>query len=197
MAQELNMAQQPMAPELKEKTKKFLLWLALISIGMMFAGLTSGYIVRRNTGTWLKFDLPFTFWISTSLILMSSITMNWSVQLIKRNDLKMLPNAVLTTFLLGIGFGVCQFISWHELISKDIYLTGAASNASGSYLYVISALHLCHIVGGLVALAVVFFKSIRKRYASDNYLGIKLCATYWHFLDGLWVYLFLFMLIMR
>lgn len=191
------MAQQPMAPELKEKTRKFLLWLGLISIGMMFAGLTSGYIVRRETGSWLKFDLPFTFWISTSFILMSSITMNWSVQLIKKNNLKMLPNAVLTTFLLGIGFGVCQFISWNALISKNIYLTGTGSNASGSYLYIISALHLCHIIGGLIALGVVFFKSIRKRYDSGNYLGIKLCATYWHFLDALWVYLFLFMLIMR
>ena len=197
MAQELNMAQQPMTPELKEKTRKFLLWLGLVSIGMMFAGLTSGYIVRRETGTWLKFDLPFSFWISTAFILMSSITMNWSVQLIKKNDLKMLPNAVLTTFLLGIGFGVCQFISWHALISKNIFLTGTGSSASGSYLYIISALHLCHIVGGLIALGVVFVKSARKRYASDNYLGIKLCATYWHFLDGLWVYLFLFMLIMR
>jgi len=197
MAQELNMAQQPMTPELKEKTRKFLLWLGLISIGMMFAGLTSGYIVRRETGTWLKFDLPFSFWISTAFILMSSITMNWSVQLIRKNDLKMLPNAVLTTFLLGIGFGVCQFVSWHALISKNIYLTGSESSASGSYLYIISALHLCHIIGGLIALGVVFVKSVRKRYASDNYLGIKLCATYWHFLDGLWVYLFLFMLIMR
>jgi cytochrome c oxidase subunit 3 len=197
MAQELNMAQQPMTPELKEKTRKFLLWLGLISIGMMFAGLTSGYIVRRETGTWLKFDLPFSFWISTAFILMSSITMNWSVQLIRKNDLKMLPNAVLTTFLLGVGFGVCQFVSWHALISKNIYLTGSESSASGSYLYIISALHLCHIIGGLIALGVVFVKSVRKRYASDNYLGIKLCATYWHFLDGLWVYLFLFMLIMR
>jgi len=197
MAQELNMAQQPMTPELKEKTRKFLLWLGLISIGMMFAGLTSGYIVRRETGTWLRFDLPFSFWISTAFILMSSITMNWSVQLIRKNDLKMLPNAVLTTFLLGIGFGVCQFISWHTLISKNIYLTGTGSSASGSYLYIISALHLCHIVGGLIALGVVFFRSVRKSYTSGNYLGIKLCATYWHFLDALWVYLFLFMLIMR
>jgi cytochrome c oxidase subunit 3 len=197
MAQELNMAQQPMTPELKEKTRKFLLWLGLVSIGMMFAGLTSGYIVRRETGTWLKFDLPFTFWISTACILMSSITMNWSVQLIRKNDLRMLPDAILTTFLLGIGFGACQFISWHALISKNIYLTGTESSASGSYLYIISALHLCHIAGGLIALAVVFFKSVRKRYTSGNYLGIKLCATYWHFLDALWVYLFLFMLIMR
>ena len=85
MAQELNMIQEPMAPELKEKSRKFLLWIGLVSIAMMFAGLTSGYIVRRQTGTWMKFDLPFTFWISTSIILVSSITMNWCVQLIRKN----------------------------------------------------------------------------------------------------------------
>lgn len=197
MAQELNMAQEPMSPEIKEKSRKFLLWIGLVSIAMMFAGLTSGYIVRRQTGTWLKFDLPFTFWISTAIIIISSVSMNWVVQLVKKNELKMLPNASLATFILGIGFGVFQFISWATLISKNIYFTGTESSASASYLYILCALHLCHVVGGLVALGVVYFKSIRKRYSADNYLGIKLCAIYWHFLDGLWVYLFLFMLIMR
>ena len=197
MAHETNVTQEAMSPELKEKSRKFLLWIGLISIAMMFAGLTSGYIVRRQTGTWLKFDLPFTFWISTAIILISSISMNWSVQLIRKNALAMLPNAVLTTFLLGVGFGVFQFISWITLINKNIYFTGPQSSGSSSYLYILSALHLCHILGGLVALGVVYVKSLRKKYSADNYLGIKLCAIYWHFLDGLWVYLFLFLLIMR
>jgi cytochrome c oxidase subunit III len=197
MAQELNITQEPMSPELKEKSRKFLLWIGLVSIAMMFAGLTSGYIVRRQTGTWLKFDLPFTFWISTAVILISSISMNWCVQLVRKNALKTLANAVLITFLLGIGFGICQFISWYILISKNIYFTGAESTGSGSYLYILCALHLCHILGGLIALGVIYFKSLRRKYSKDNYLGIKLCAIYWHFLDGLWVYLFLFMLIMR
>lgn len=197
MAQGINMTQQPMSPALKEKSRKFLLWIGQISIAMMFAGLTSGYIVRRETGTWMKFDLPFTFWISTALIIISSVTMNWSVQAIRKNNIKMLPGAVLLTLLLGLGFAVCQFISWHMLISKNIFLTGTGSSASGSYLYIISALHLCHIIGGIIALSVVYVKSLRKKYSADNYLGIKLCAIYWHFLDALWVYLFLFMLIMR
>ncbi|HTA28589.1 MAG TPA: cytochrome c oxidase subunit 3 [Bacteroidia bacterium] len=198
MAQGINISrQEPMSPELKEKSRKFLLWIGLVSIAMMFAGLTSGYIVRRQTGTWMKFDLPFTFWISTAIIIMSSITMNWCVQLIRKNSLKMLTTAVLTTLLLGIGFGVFQFISWYVLISKNIYFTGTESSASASYLYILCALHLCHILGGLIALSVIYFKSLRRKYSADNHLGIKLCATYWHFLDGLWVYLFIFMLIMR
>ena len=197
MAQEINITQEPMTPELREKSRKFLLWIGLVSIAMMFAGLTSGYIVRRETGTWMKFDLPFTFWISTAIIILSSITMNWCIQLIRKNSLKTLANAVLITLLLGIGFGVFQFISWYVLISKNIYFTGTESNASASYLYVICALHLCHIIGGLMGLSVIYIKSLRRKYSADNHLGIKLCATYWHFLDGLWVYLFLFMLIMR
>lgn len=186
-----------MTPQIKEKARKFLLWIGLVSIAMMFAGLTSGYIVRRQTGTWAKFDLPFTFWISTAVILVSSITMNWAMQLIRKNELKTLSTAILLTFLLGIAFGVFQFISWATLISKNIYFTGTESSASGSYLYVICALHLLHILGGLIALGTIYVKCLMKKYSAENHLGIKLCATYWHFLDGLWVYLFLFMLIMR
>ncbi len=162
-----------MSPELKEKSRKFLLWLCLISIAMMFAGLTSGYIVRRDTGTWLKFDLPFTFWISTALIILSSVTMNWVVQLVRKNALAMLPKAVLITLTLGVGFGVCQFISWSILISKDIFFTGAQSSGSGSYLYVLSALHLCHILGGLIALSVIYVKSLRKKYSAENSFRYK------------------------
>ncbi len=197
MAAELEISQGTMSPQIKEKARKFLLWIGIVSIAMMFAGLTSGYIVRRQTGTWMQFDLPFTFWISTAIILISSISMNWVVQLVRKDSLKMLSTAVLVTFLLGIAFGVFQFISWAILISKNIYFTGPGSYASGSYLYVICALHLCHILGGLIALGVVYVKALRQKYSSDNHLGIKLCAIYWHFLDVLWVYLFLFMLIVR
>ncbi len=197
MAGEIEIIQGTMSPEVKEKSRKFLLWIGLVSVAMMFAGLTSGYIVRRQTGTWQKFDLPFTFWISTALILVSSVTMNWAVQLIRKDDTKKLPTAVLLTFLLGIGFGAFQFLSWATLISKNIYFTGTESSASGSYLYILCALHLCHILGGLIALGVIYVKALRARYSSGNYLGIKLGAIYWHFLDGLWVYLFLFMLMIR
>jgi cytochrome c oxidase subunit III len=197
MADEMELTRGTMSPQVKEKSRKFLLWIGLVSIAMMFAGLTSGYIVRRQTGTWQKFDLPYTFFISTALILISSLTMNWVVQLIRKNEIKKLPAAVLLTFLLGIGFGVFQVISWSILIKNNIYFTGTSSSASGSYLYILCALHLAHILGGLIALGVVYVRALLKKYTADNYLGIKLCATYWHFLDGLWVYLFVFMLMMR
>jgi cytochrome c oxidase subunit 3 len=197
MAGEMEITRGTMSPLVKEKSRKFLLWIGLVSIAMMFAGLTSGYIVRRQTGTWMKFDLPYTFWISTALILISSIFMNRSIKAIRENSVKTLPNEVLVTFLLGIGFGVFQVLSWAILIKSNIYFTGTTSSASGSYLYIICALHLCHILGGLIALGVIYVRSLMKKYSAENYLGIKLCSIYWHFLDGLWIYLFLFMLIMR
>jgi len=174
-----------------------MLWIAIVSIAMLFAGLTSGYIVRRQTGTWLRFDLPFTFWISTSLILISSVTMNWAVQSIKKDEQDNLKKALLFTLILGICFGICQFFSWKALVNQKIFFTGLESSASASYLYVLTALHLCHIVGGIVALSIVYFKAFKKRYTPAKYNGIKLCALYWHFLDVLWVYLFIFLLILR
>src|SRR5580700_10915671 len=108
----------------KDKALKFMLWIAMVSISMLFAGLTSGYIVRRQTGTWLKFELPFTFWISTSIILLSSITMNWAVQSIrdkaKNEELrtKSLQRAVIVTLILGLAFGLFQFLSWKALVNE-------------------------------------------------------------------------------
>ena|SRR5581483_6495002 len=184
-------------PIRREKALKLLLWLGQVSIGMLFAGLTSGYIVRRSAGNWLTFGLPTAFFISTAIILVSSITMNMASQAIKKDNLKALPMYLLITLLLGLAFGVLQYFAWMQLVRANIYFTGTSSNAAGSFLYVITGLHLAHILGGLVALSISFFRARAKRYSSANHLGIKLCATYWHFLDGLWVYLFLFMLIMR
>jgi cytochrome c oxidase subunit 3 len=183
--------------ENKERAIKLLLWLGQVSIGMLFAGLTSGYIVRRAAGNWLNFNMPSAFFISTAIILVSSITMNMTVQAVKKDAKNAVTRNLLITFLLGIAFGVSQFVAWSTLIRNNIFLTGTSSNAAGSFLYIITALHLAHILGGLVALTITFFKARKGKYSASNYFGIKLCSTYWHFLDGLWVYLFIFMLIMR
>lgn len=180
-----------------EKAILLFLWLAITSIAMLFAGLTSGYIVRRTTGNWLKFELPYTFWFSTALIILSSVTMNMASQAVKAGKYASLVTYTGFTGLLGIGFLISQIISWKLLINEKIFFTGIESSASGSYLYVISALHFTHIMGGLIAMTTVYFNARKRKYSPDNYIGVKLCATFWHFLDGLWVYLFLFMLIER
>jgi cytochrome c oxidase subunit 3 len=184
-------------PNPREKSSKFLLWIGQVSIAMLFAGLTSGYLVRRETGNWMRFEMPFQFWFGTATILLSSITMNWSLSSARRNRFDALPKAVLSTFILGVVFIVFQFLSWSALIKANVYVMGIKSSASGSYLYIISGLHLTHILGGLAALLVVYFKSLKRKYTVNDYLGVKLCSIFWHFLAGLWIYLFIFMLLER
>ena len=183
--------------ELKEKTKKALLWLGIVSIIMLYAGLTIGYIVREMSGKWLHFELPALFWLSTAIILISSVTMNWAVMAAKQNDLKKIKIAIGITLFLGFGFAYSQFAAWHVLISNNIFFTGVKSNAAGSFLYVITGVHLLHLFGGLICLSVVLTKSFLGRYSAENMLGLKLCAIYWHFLDALWIYLFLFLYFIR
>jgi cytochrome c oxidase subunit 3 len=183
--------------EIRERSPKMLLWIALVSIGMMFAGLTSGYIVRRGSGTWITFQIPFPFYISTAILLISSITMNMALRAAKKSAYSTTSNTLLLTWVLGLAFGVFQFMGFKAMISQGIFLVGTNSNASGSYLYILALLHIGHVIGGLVALTIAYIKSLRHKYSADNYLGVKLCAIYWHFLDGLWVYLFVFMLFNR
>jgi cytochrome c oxidase subunit 3 len=205
---------------LKIKASKGLLWFGLISITMLFAGLTSGYIVRQGEGKWVQFAMPQLFWISTILILMSSATMQWAVRSIKRDDRKNLKIAIALTTFLGIGFVVSQYLAWSQLVSQGIYFVGqvkdikgayeyipagkesaaeiaSTGNVAASFLYVITGLHVAHVLGGMIALFVVFSRSIAGKYSASNYLGVSTCAIYWHFLDGLWVYLFFFLLYIR
>lgn len=181
----------------KAKAKKSLLWVSMISMFMIFMSLTSAYIVRREKGDWLHFDLPQLFYISTAIILVSSITMNWVLSAAKKNDFKGIKIASLLTLLLGIAFVVCQFKAWGILVDQRIVFAGMYSNASGSFLYVLTGLHLAHLGGGILAIGVVWIKSIQEKYNSENLLGIRLCAIFWHFLDLLWIYLFLFLIFQR
>lgn len=186
--------------ELKEsqrKAAKPMLWIGLVSIIMLFAGITSAYIVRQAEGNWLQFDLPFQFYISTFLIVLSSLTFIWANKLAVNNNLESLKTALLLTLILGIGFCLTQLLGWREMVENGIFFTGPKSNAAGSYMYVISGLHLAHVVGGILSVAFVYVKARLNKYSASNKLGIELAATYWHFLDFLWIYLLLFLLFIR
>jgi cytochrome c oxidase subunit 3 len=205
---------------LKIKASKGLLWFGIISMTMLFAGLTSGYIVRQGEGKWVQFAVPQLFWVSTLLIIISSVTMQWAVNSVKRNDVKNLKIAVGLTAILGIGFVTFQYLAWSQLVSQGIYFVGQikdikgayeyipvgkesaaeignTSNVAGSFLYVITGLHIAHLLGGMIALFVVFSRALMGKYSATNYNGVSICAIYWHFLDGLWVYLFFFLLYIR
>jgi cytochrome c oxidase subunit 3 len=202
------------------KSRKTLLWFGIISIIMLFAGLTSAYIVRQSEGKWAQFELPNTFIISTIVIVLSSLPMQWAVVSIRRGRQQDLVKALIFTILLGAAFCVTQYLAWSELFSRGIAFTSRLAdiktgytyvpagnesqaealqvgNVSASFLYAITALHILHLVGGILALFVVLSRSIMKRYTSAEYSGVSMCATYWHFLGGLWVYLFFFLFFVR
>jgi cytochrome c oxidase subunit 3 len=174
--------------------KKFALWLFIVSVVMIFAALTSAYIVRQAEGNWQIFDLPPLFWITSALILISSFTMHGAYLAAKRDNLEMVKVGMIVTTLLGIGFLVGQVLAWGELVANNVYLVG---NPSGSFVYVLSGLHGLHIVGGVVFLVITLIATFRYKVHSKNLSLIEMCTTFWHFLDALWLYLFVFLLLNR
>ena len=181
----------------KKKAAKPLLSISMVSMAMVFAGLTSAYVVRKAEGNWLDFDFPIWFYISTAVILTSSLTIHLAKKLVKRGNNSSATKVMGLTFLLGVLFAIAQYLGWGSLYEMDVYFTGPASNASGSFVYVITLLHLLHLAGGLIALLVTWVKTARQNYSPENMLGVELCAIFWHFLDFLWVYSFLFFLYIR
>jgi cytochrome c oxidase subunit 3 len=175
---------------------KLLMWIAIASICMMFAGWTSAFLVRKAQGNWLLFSMPTSFWISTLVILISSATMYFSIKEFKKNNItkfKLLFNA---TTLLGIAFMVLQFMGFKEMQKAGLNLASSSEGISGSFIYVISSVHILHMLGGVIAMIIMNFVikfRIKKNNLSSN--GLEILGTYWHFVDVLWIYLFLFFLI--
>ena len=176
---------------------KFTLWVALGSIIMMFAGLTSAYIVKRSQAGWVMVEIPMIFWISTITILLSSLTMYLSVKAFKERNLPRYKTMLWLTAVLGTAFLVMQIVGFLQYREMDIRLVGAGSNASHSFILAIAGLHGLHVLGGVVALIVITLKAMRTRTRSYSSVPVEVVATYWHFVDILWIYLILFFNWMR
>lgn len=177
---------------LKSNTYKQLLWIAMAGISMFFAGLTSAVIVRSSESGWDTIVMPEWFWYSTFVIILISVILIIAKRKVKKG---ISPTSyIFSSFLLGILFSYFQFLGWSQLIQEGKYFVGPGSNPASSFLYVITFAHLVHVVGGIVSLLVTTIKSAQTKYTKENYLGIELTSIYWHFLDVLWVYLFIFLL---
>ncbi len=176
------------------KSLKSMLWLCIFGIIMLFSGLTSAYIIRSSGANWLKFQLPDMFFYSTFVIILSSGSIYMAQRGIKRGNVPSMIVFLSITFILGLIFSLLQFLGWKQLYSNGIVYGGKYSNPAGSFIYVFTAVHLLHLLGGLIALTITFIKGIRKKYSAQNYLGIELISIYWHFLGVLWIYLFLFLI---
>ncbi|GAB2611582.1 cytochrome c oxidase subunit 3 [Belliella aquatica] len=181
-------AEQPIAMH----PKKFSLWLFMVTVVMIFAGLTSAYIVRQSEGNWLEFDLPAVFYYTSGIIIISSIFLHWAYLSAKKDNLMQLRIGMVIASVLGLAFLVGQWYSFVALVDMDVYLVG---NPSGSFLYIFTGLHALHLVSGVIFLIIVLISSFRYKVHSQSMVSMEMCVTYWHFLGALWLYLFTFMLL--
>jgi cytochrome c oxidase subunit 3 len=173
--------------------QKFAMWIAIGSIIMMFGGLTSGYIVRKSQGNWQQFDLPIEFYISTVAIVLSSFTLMLAVRSFKQRNMQLHRNMVTFTLILGLAFTFLQYFGFADLYNQLRW----GNNVSFQYLIVIVLVHALHIIGGVVALFILFFRTFSRKTKMYSSTGLEIVGTYWHFVDILWIYLFLFFVMNR
>ena len=175
------------------RSSKMILLFAMVSMFMMFAGLTSAFIVSKSRVDWLKdFQLPTAFYVSTVLIVACSVTFHLAKKAIQKDNRSLTMMMLLATLLLGVLFVVSQFEGFGQIIASGYYMTGQGSSITVTFLYIIAFMHLLHLAGGIISLLIIIYNHFKQKYNSTQTLGIELGAMYWHFLDLLWVLLFLF-----
>ena len=196
----MNINKEDLEEELKvgrNKSAKPMLWVSMISMVMFFAGLTSAYVISMRRDDWVTFELPDAFYISTILIILSSITITISQKLLKKDKRELSIVFLLITFLLGITFIWQQYAGFEDLRNAGLFFTGPTSTVSTSFIIGISLMHAVHVFAGIIVLLVVIYNHFKYRYKSDDLLGFELGAIFWHFVDLLWIYLFFFFYFIR
>jgi cytochrome c oxidase subunit 3 len=175
--------------------KTFVLWLLIVSSIMLFAGFTSGYIVRRGEGEWVVFNLPIMFMLNTGVIVLSSIFMQWAYLSAKKDELNNTKIGLSVALTLGILFIIMQYWGWSQMVYNSIYFGFA--NPSGSFVYAITGVHVLHVVIGIFYLLTILIQTYRFKVHKKSIRGIAMCNTYWHFVGILWIYLYVFLLLNR
>jgi len=184
--------------EKQQRAKKMMLWFGIISLIMSFAGWTSAYVVSSTRPDWLEdFQLPNAFIVSTVVIIISSLTFLLAKKALKQNQKQLTLVWLLVTFGLGLVFVFNQFSGFSQIVNSGYNFTGPTSNITMSYVYLIAMVHILHVVVGLICLIVVIYNHFKQKYNPSKMLGFELAATFWHFIDVLWVYLFLFLYFFR
>ena len=178
---------------------EFMLWTIIFGMSLMFFVFTLVYMIRGADGA-DKFEFPKVFWLSTAVIILSSYIINRAARARREEAFKWYRIYLGTTLSLGGIFVILQFLGWSDMLQQGISLQ---NNFTGAFIYLISGLHILHLAGGLLFLLLVFIDSLRYYSYVDsfvysvnppNQLRFRLIVIYWHFVDVLWIYLFLFLL---
>ena len=196
----MNISEKDLEKELtvgRKKSAKPMLWVSMISMVMFFAGLTSAYVISMKRDDWVTFELPNAFYISTLLIILSSISIGMSQRFIKKDKRELSIVLLLITFALGIAFVWQQYAGFEDLRNAGLFFTGPTSTVSTSFIIGITLMHALHVFAGIIVLLVVIYNHFNHKYTSDDLLGFELGAIFWHFIDVLWIYLFFFFYFIR
>jgi cytochrome c oxidase subunit 3 len=180
---------------IRTKTSKPLLWVAMAGMTMIFASLTSAYVVRQADSDWLSIELPAPFYYSTALIIISSLTLVFADISAKNDNQNGVKLGLVLTLLLSLGFVFSQFDAYQKLMADGLFFSG--TGISASFLYVLTFVHLAHVFGGNITLLVTTIKGFKGNYTSKDKLGIELASWYWHYLTGVWMFLLLFLLYIK
>lgn len=174
---------------------KMLMYFAMGSITMMFAGWISAFMVREGQGRWQNIHLPSAFWVSTAVMLTSSATIYLAVKQFKKRNYTNYNVLINLTTILGVLFLAFQIFGFYTMYS-DMNVTLNGNNAAGEFTYVIPFIHGLHVLGGIIALFIVFLSTkLRRRKKVYSSTGVEIVSIYWHFVDALWLYIFIFLLL--
>ncbi len=171
------------------------MWMGLVAISMFFISFTSAYIVRGGMGEdWQALSLPPVLWLTTVLLAASSATLEWTRKALQEGRREACNRWLLATVALGMAFLAGQVVAWKQLSALGIYV---ATNPSSSFFYLLTAAHGIHLLGGLVALFYISMQALRYRLGPARRTAVDVTAIYWHFMDGLWIYIFLLLTLWR
>ncbi len=171
------------------------MWFAIGGILMLFIAFSSAYIYRSGLSfDWQPMPLVPILWFNTVVILASSATLEWSRRMLKRDEIRLLDRGLTLTALLGVVFLSGQVLAWRQLSARGIFL---ASNPHSSFFYLLTGAHAVHLLGGLVAIFFLLAGAFRRKYSARQNTAVEVTTTYWHFMGGLWVYLFMLLFLWR
>lgn len=178
---------------LRPEKYKIGIWVALFSIVMLFAALISAYVLRQTRGLtefddWQQVSLPSLLWVNTAILVVSSISMEAARRALGRGMFKGFSRWISLTTLFGVLFLIGQIVAWRQLVAEGVYVN---TTPHGSFFYVLTGLHGLHIFGGVLALGYVTIGALRFDFGPARRTAVDVTAIYWHFMDGLWVFLFL------
>jgi len=171
--------------------QKFAMWLFLVSVTMFFGSYVSAYMVQMGAKDLFLNGLPDLFLYTTVIILISSVTMQYAYISARRNSIVRIKISLVVTLLLGLLFTVGQFWAWGVLVEEGVHFVN--SNPLESFIYIFTGLHLAHLFAAIIFLFVVLGKTFKYKVHSKSLVRIEMCATFWHFLGGLWLCLYLFL----